>query len=371
MTLEDKLSVFDIPLIWLDRDMMICRGNQAFTDMPTPHLPCPLGTISSDFKQRRFDRRMADNGRYRCRITLPDSAASYWLELVRDDKADDGYLGFLTDASEMAKAEAMMASYSAMIERQNNEIKEKTEQLAIWSKRIKQELEQAETVQDLLVPHIITKPGLESHCVPVRELSGDFHDALIHEDGQMTFISGDVAGKGIYAAIILAQALAAFRAYYETDSLPKLAARIVEALDGRVPDGLFVALSLVRLSQDKQSAEILNLGNPDALVVAQGHLIQTVPAKGPAIGILPALFYEGLAADHVSLSNARLYVFSDGIIDFQDSHDSTGFADAQEANAFICAQDKQLGENALSEIIEIAKRHVQKDDIMIACLSPS
>ena len=363
---EDELvRLFHIPIVRCDEARIIISGNEAFCALFDISAPMRIDDLSDDFNERRFLRKIERDQSYLCRVTSGDlRPIPFWLELT---KCEAGYIGFLTDASAITKAEAMMASYSAMIEKQNKEIIDKTEQLAKWSTRIKQELEQAKTVQDLLVPNHIELPGLRSRCQPLRELSGDFHEVARHEDGRLTFICGDVAGKVIYAAILLAQTLTAFRSHYEAETLSALASRIVTAVEDRFPDGLFVALTLVRLSEDRTIAEVLNLGNPEAVVVDEGGIAQTLPAKGPAIGILPAIIYEGLVADIITLTGRRLYVFSDGIIDL-NLGPQTRFADGNDANLYIAEMDKAHGTQMLDEVIASAGAYVQSDDIMSACL---
>lgn len=364
MTLDESLlAQFHIPIVKLSDDYVLQSGNAAFAALFDLSQPLHLGEVSSDFNERRFLRKMDQGQSYSCRLTSNQGRGRpFWIEIMSDDC---GYIGFLTDASAIAKADAMMASYSDMIEKKNREIKRQSEQLALWSQRIKNELEQAETVQDLLVPEQLSAPGILSRCVPLRELSGDFHDAVTDDDGITTFISGDVAGKGIYAAILLAQMLTAFRAYVHAPSLPELASSIVDAVDGKFPDGLFVALTLVRLSADKQTAEVLNLGNPDALIMTAEGIAHKSPAKGPAIGILPAVFYETLTAEKWDLSQACLYVFSDGIVDFNRGPEGA-FANSEEAYDFIAQLEANHGALALDHLLGIAKQYKQDDDIIIS-----
>ena len=360
---ESRLAVFDIPIVRLSETYVLQSGNAAFEALFDLSQPLTLTSLSADFNERRFLRKMEQGQSYSCRLTSNQGRPlPFWIEILSDEA---GYIGFLIDASAIAKADAMMASYSDMIEKQNREIKRQSEQLALWSKRIKNELEQAETVQALLVPERVSLAGIDSRCVPLRELSGDFHDALTDDEGVTTFISGDVAGKGIYAAILLAQMLTAFRAYVEAPSLPALASQIVEAVEGKFPDGLFVALTLVRLSADKQRADVLNLGNPDALVINRDGVQQKCPAIGPAIGILPAGFYETLEVQRCDLSHGCLYVFSDGIIDFNRGAEGP-FANAEEAYDFITTLETTHGKNALDHLLDIATKAPQDDDIIIS-----
>ena len=363
----DILQLFEVPVITLDKGLHVIEANAAF-EAVFGHVIGQLVTdFSTDFKERKFERRIEQGHSYSFRIHPSDDANTGLILEVKP--FDEGYFGFATDAAPIMRAEALMASYSHMIEKQNREIKVKTEQLQIWSKRINEELEQAKTVQKLLVPDVITHKGLASHCLPLRELSGDFHEAVLHEDGQLTFISGDVAGKGIYAAIILAQTLTAFRSFHLQDSLNLVAAKIAQVLEDRFPDGLFVALTLVRQSADKQTISLLNLGNPDALLLDDTGIKEQYESVGPAIGVLPSDFYEVLEPVNVPIGDRRLYVFSDGIIDMKLGEDIMSFESADDANDFIAKLDKAHQHQSIETLMEMVKQYDQIDDVTLACFS--
>ncbi|MGC6517334.1 MAG: SpoIIE family protein phosphatase [Candidatus Puniceispirillaceae bacterium] len=365
----DFVSEFELPAILLDSQFHITEFNDHFQAIFGDITGTPVTALSPDFNERRSKRRLESGQNYRFQIQSPQDQKHAFIVEV---KACDGYLlGLLADASELVRNEALMESYSRLIEKQNKEIKEKTEQLNIWSKRIKDELEQARTVQALLVPDTIATDGLISYCLPLRELSGDFHEVARHDDGTLTFISGDVAGKGIYAAIILAQTLTAFRSFHTLPTLSQLAVKIVDVLEDRFPDGLFAALTLVRQSPDKQTIDLLNLGNPNALLVQDGKIIADFAADGPAIGVLPAIFYEDISARQIKMDDAHLYVFSDGIIDINLGRGPETFHDADEAHNYLCALDHKFGTNSLQQLIFDVQQHEQIDDVTIACFAKS
>lgn len=363
----DILQLFDVPVISLDNALYIIEVNEAFEAVFGDVIGQLITDFSDEFKARKFQRRIDQGQSYGFRIhPSNDANKGFVLEI----KAfDDGFFGFATDAAPLMRAEALMASYSQMIEKQNREIKVKTEQLQIWSKRINEELDQAKTVQRLLVPDVITHKGLASHCLPLRELSGDFHEAVLHDNGELTFISGDVAGKGIYAAIILAQTLTAFRSFHLQESLNLLAAKIAQVLEDRFPDGLFVALTLVRQSADKQTISLLNLGNPDALLLDDDGINAQYESVGPAIGVLPADFYEVLEPVNIQLEDRRLYVFSDGIIDMKLGDDSESFENADDANNFIAKLDETHQHQSTDRLMQMVKQYEQIDDVTLACFS--
>ena len=362
----DLILFFDVPIITLDHHFHITSLNQAFQasfgDIAGHYLP----DYSTDFSERKCQRKQTSGQSYRFIVqSKSERPIAYEIELKAYEA---GYYGLASDASATLRNEALMASYSQMIEKQNREIVQKNEQLAIWGARINAEIDQAKTVQALLVPERIQFDGIESRCVPLRELSGDFHEVAQHEDGQLTFISGDVAGKGIYAAIIMAQTLTAFRACFKAPTLTQLAVQIVTILEDKFPDGLFVAMTLARLSPDKQHCELLNLGNPDALVIGDQGDVHHFPSDGPAIGVLPADFYEDITAHPCPLNGKRLYIFSDGILDLRLPDNEDGFANDQAAYDFITQLDNSHGTAALAHLFDLAKPHPQIDDITLAVI---
>ncbi len=363
----DIIDLFEIPVVRLDGELHISGMNDRFRALFGAVEGQQLAGVSDDFNARKFARKIASGEPYKVTLVPPTMKRSQFaLELRRDG---NGFLGYAIDTSEVAKAEAMLASYSALIERQNKEIKAKTAQVNLWRGRIQNELDQAATVQDLLVPKRFCAPCLDSRCEPVQELSGDFHEMATHDDGQITFISGDVAGKGIYAAIMLAQTLTAFRASVHHEKLTDIVVRIVTMLEDRFPDGLFVALTLVRLSADRQTFSILNLGNPDALLLDDQGAQMLIPSVGPAIGILPAAIYADLDIGYHHLTGKRLYVFTDGVLDINLGDGHSGFADSGDVGRYLAGMEAKHREQLLDRMMERIRHNSQSDDITIACFN--
>src|SRR5260370_27300601 len=81
--------------------------------------------------------------------------------------------------------------------------------------RVNRELEIAREVQERLFPqHLPAVPGLEysGHCRPAREVGGDYYDFLELPDGRFGIAVGDVSGKGVGAALMMASLEASLRA---------------------------------------------------------------------------------------------------------------------------------------------------------------
>lgn len=362
----DFVDLFEIPTVHLDTTLSVVGVNSWFASQFGDVIGRAVTEISTDFNERKFLRKTSAGQSYSC--TLLSSGERQVQYALRLKPYADQFIGVAVDASASAKAEAMLTSYSEMIEKQNREIKAKTAQVNIWRDRIQRELQQAATVQDLLVPKHVRTEFLDSRCEPLQELSGDFHEVATHADGQTTFISGDVAGKGIYAAIMLAQTLTAFRATYDGAELTDVAANMVSMLEDRFPDGLFVALTLIRQSADKQSVDVLNLGNPDVVLVDDDGAVGLIPSTGPAIGILTADIYRNLPVSEHRLTGKRLYVFTDGVLDIKREGQEAGFADSDEVSQFLYGLEQENHLNPLDKLMEIVRENEQIDDVTIACL---
>ncbi len=82
--------------------------------------------------------------------------------------------------------------------------------------RLENELAIAHEVQELLFPRDVSDlPTLEMHgvCRPARTVSGDYYDFISLPDERMVLAVGDISGKGISAALLMATVHAFVRAY--------------------------------------------------------------------------------------------------------------------------------------------------------------
>jgi len=81
-------------------------------------------------------------------------------------------------------------------------------------RRVATELEIARNVQQKLFPHQsrrLATIDYAGQCIPAREVSGDYYDFLDAGDGALGFVLADVSGKGVAAALLMANLQACFR----------------------------------------------------------------------------------------------------------------------------------------------------------------
>ena len=138
--------------------------------------------------------------------------------------------------------------------------------------RLEGELAIAQEVQAQLYPKLITQlETLEVHgfCRPARTVSGDYYDFLALNSDKLMLAVGDISGKGISAALLMATIHSAVRAYSIEDSPVACANRCASRHSwhgGRL--GLMLASELKR-----------NVGSPATLLTLLNHqLYESTPA---------------------------------------------------------------------------------------------
>jgi sigma-B regulation protein RsbU (phosphoserine phosphatase) len=127
----------------------------------------------------------------------------------------------------------------AALQRAFNSMNDSVQRLIMEQKekeRLESELEIAHEVQAQLFPQTISDTQtLEMHgiCRPARIVSGDYYDFLAYGPEQVGIAVGDISGKGISAALLMATIHSAVRAY-EQELLAPVAAASAYGTDTRI-----------------------------------------------------------------------------------------------------------------------------------------
>ena len=117
----DFVSAFDIAVFSLDKNLVISEVNTSFTTKFGVVTGKSIADISDDFSEKKLARKTAARQVYKCKIATADSTKTPYSVAVKF--FHDSYVGFAVEASDSAKAEAMLASYSEMMEKQNKILK--------------------------------------------------------------------------------------------------------------------------------------------------------------------------------------------------------------------------------------------------------
>ena len=114
---------------------------------------------------------------------------------------------------------------------------ERHEKTAVEQERIRRELELGRQIQSEMLPHAPLNLGLtqvQGVSVPAREVGGDFFNYFVLDDGQIALLMGDVSGKGVGAALLMANIQASLKIRL---ALGQNLAAVVDALDRDIEAG--------------------------------------------------------------------------------------------------------------------------------------
>jgi len=150
---------------------------------------------------------------------------------------------------------------------------------------------------------------------PARKVSGDFFDFFPMPDGRIRFALGDVSGKGMNAALLMAKTASLFHCLAKAlDDPAQLLALINRELRETGSRGMFVTMVAGVYAPATGEVRFANAGHLPPLLRRTDRSYEEFPADAPPLGILPELECE---THVVQLDGGEFYVFTDGLTEFQ------------------------------------------------------
>ena len=216
--------------------------------------------------------------------------------------------------------------------------------------RFEVELEAAREVQHVLVPETLpSTPGLSIHSAyaPAQEVGGDFFQILPLPSGATLVVIGDVAGKGMPAALTVSLVIGTLRTLADYTESP---AQILTGLNRRLHDrgtGFTTCLAL-HFAPDRCALTLANAGHLPPY--RNGHELPTEPSL--PLGLDPAAtFAENTLALH---ETDHLTLLTDGVPEAMHHHQLFGFD-----------RTAALARQPAAHIAEAARLYGQTDDITV------
>jgi len=197
------------------------------------------------------------------------------------------------------------------------------------------EMHQAALIQERLLgsPPAVEGMDIGAKTVASRAVGGDYYDFIKYPDGRIAMMVGDVAGKGMPAALMMSSLQARVHVVFEEpDHLAQKMTRLNKSTCANCPDNRFITFFTCIANPQTGDVVYTNAGhNPPLLVRAKGGFETLPSAGGMILGILPMAEYQEA---HVTLDPGDVLVlFSDGVTEEADP------------------QDNQFGEERLAKIV--------------------
>ncbi len=280
-----------------------------------------------------------------------------------------------------------------------NSMTESIEKLILEQKekqRLENELSIAQEVQAQLFPRQVSElESLEVHgfCRPARTVSGDYYDFLTASSHKLILAVGDISGKGISAALLMATIHSAVRAY-SVESLPQMREPVAVgavAGAGRVmaawPEGIEVSpgalLGLLNhqlyesTPPEKYATLFLGIydgrshrltysngGHLPPILIAKDGTIRRLEAGGTVVGLFDNMTYEEGAVD---MHPGEIFVaYSDGVTEPENEFGEFG----EQRLIELVRDNRHLPLPQISQIVTIAVENwigdnEQPDDVTL------
>ena len=205
--------------------------------------------------------------------------------------------------------------------------------------------------RSLLPPAPAARRGVSwaVQLTPAYRIGGDYYDFVDLDGDGRVFIIGDISGKGVPAAMMLAYVRAVFRLAVRVTREPReIVARLAEAIHADTGGNPYMTCIVGRVDEKARQLWVTNAGHPGAVVM--GSETRRLGANGPPAGLLPRLDYDQDGID-VGVGDRAIFV-TDGISERLPADLLGAFADlpARGTASQLCASVVRLAEGPRATI---------------------
>lgn len=183
-------------------------------------------------------------------------------------------------------------------------------------RRVKSELEIARNVQQKLFPQESRRLRTVEYsgtCIPAREVSGDYYDFLGVGETGVGFVVADVSGKGVAAALLMANLQASFRSQpQETLREPAAMLQAVNKLfyESSAPEH-FASLFFGHYDDLTRTLRYANCGHPPPVLLRANGATERLGSTATVLGAFPKWTTEERSVE--LRSGDTLVLYSDGV----------------------------------------------------------
>jgi sigma-B regulation protein RsbU (phosphoserine phosphatase) len=228
----------------------------------------------------------------------------------------------------------------------------------VQKERLERELEIAKEVQEQLfpgrAPHMdcIDVAGV---CLPARVVSGDYYDFLPLGVNELGLAMGDICGKGISAALLMANLQATLRSNVMNlwqrngENGNQMVSEVVDRLNSQIYSfttaNKFASFFFAFYEGAGQTMTYCNAGHNPPLYFT-GDEVQRLTEGGTIVGVFPDSRYE---QETIQLSEGDLFVaYTDGIV---ESINEYGEEYGEKRLIRLIQQNRGLSAEGIKEII--------------------
>ena len=194
------------------------------------------------------------------------------------------------------------------------------QQHLLEQERLRKELEIGRRIQEELLPRKpLSAPFAEVSgvSVPAREVGGDFFNYFALGEDEVAILIGDVSGKGVGAALLMASLQATIRARLGVErDLACLVDALDREMDSDEPLAPYYTLFLAILHGRSGRLRYVNAGHNTQFVLAPDGRVEKLASTGRPPGLYPGGGYEERSLQ--LRQDDALFLFTDGLVEAED-----------------------------------------------------
>jgi serine phosphatase RsbU (regulator of sigma subunit)/extradiol dioxygenase family protein len=254
---------------------------------------------------------------------------------------------------------------SRQIEAQRQATAEKREA----ERRAAQELEIAKQVQARLFPqfqpHIRTLE-YSGACIQARQVGGDYFDFLDLGAEHLGLVVGDIAGKGIAAALLMANLQANLRVQcaLALDQLQRMLRSVNRVFHGNTSDSAYATLFFAQYDDAGRRLQYANCGHLPGLLLRGNRTVERLESTATVLGLFGE--WDCLVEEREMSSGDTLAVYTDGITE-ASNESGEEFGEGRLVDA-LWRHQHLPPEGIISEVVDEVQRfgaREQHDDITL------
>jgi serine phosphatase RsbU (regulator of sigma subunit) len=242
----------------------------------------------------------------------------------------------------------------------------------IAQRALQRDLELARRMQRTLLPSSPPQvPGyfFFDYYQAARQVGGDYYDYVQLPGGRYAVIVGDVAGKGVPAALLMARLSADVRFSLASEADPaKAVQQINEGFARNDWQDRFVTMLAAVLNPATSELTIVNAGHMAPLLRRRDGSVMEIgeEAAGLPLGVAPELGYESFK--HQVEPGDVLTIFTDGFSEaMNNDRDLYGIDRLKEQLSAPAVSVVDFGKHILDDVHKFVNGFDQSDDMCLVC----
>ena len=233
---------------------------------------------------------------------------------------------------------------------------------------MQRDMELAGEVQNMLVPQRLPKTGtveVGATYLPNQNIGGDYFDFIKIKPGEFMWCIADVSGKGVSAALLMANLQASLRAWASVeDDLAKIVTKLNEIVSSNTNGERFITLFLGRYKEKTRELQYVNAGH-NAPILISGEEIKFLKKGTTIIGAFDQLPFIHTGYE-ILPPGSLIFNYTDGLV---ESAEVDVYISDEELVGYLkktmSLPVDDLNKKILSNIKSSYKAEMNSDDITI------